>query len=242
MELLIVAMLLAAALYVGCWMCVGALICQRWPNRPADMTKLRAVSVPKAPPTEPWPAPLQPMPAPSVPELSAVKAGVREIVVPRQPPEQAQTTPTVARPRVSGQAQSAPRPESLGLPVTHARVSGRVQPGLGTEALAVAVTPPLDCQAHPEQVAQRTRPATNAERQAAFRARQGDDYRANAARMRASRAKRRSARLRGTEDQERTELPAGLLKATAEAPPERSNSSHMTSLGQRSISAALATI
>jgi hypothetical protein len=56
--------------------------------------------------------------------------------------------------------------------------------------------------------ASRPRPATGAERQAAFRARHGDGYRAkNAARMRASRAKQRSAHLRAAERRERTELP-----------------------------------
>ena len=51
------------------------------------------------------------------------------------------------------------------------------------------------------------RPATDAERQAAFRARQGDGYRAkNAARMRASRAKQRSVRVHA----ERQELPEPL--------------------------------
>jgi|KBSSwiStaDraftv2_1062776.scaffolds.fasta_scaffold18548_14 hypothetical protein len=53
----------------------------------------------------------------------------------------------------------------------------------------------------------RSRPATNAERQAAYRARQGDTHRAKeAARKRAARAKQRRARLRAAEPPDRTEL------------------------------------
>jgi hypothetical protein len=57
------------------------------------------------------------------------------------------------------------------------------------------------------RLAQRLRAATNAERQAAYRARHGDAHRAReAARKRAARAKQRSAGLRAAEPPDRTEL------------------------------------
>jgi hypothetical protein len=78
-------------------------------------------------------------------------------------------------------AQSAP--ELPAQPVTHARTirNGPAQKAV-THVLPAPETP--------------TRPATNAERQAAFCARHGDDYRIrNAARMREARARQRSAHL-----------------------------------------------
>ena len=87
----------------------------------------------------------------------------------------------------SGQLMETPQVHAAPV-VTH----GRVQPAPAPEAPGNPVTYGLD---HPAQMAQPAqRPATNAERQAKHRAKQGDAYRAkNAARMRASRAKQRLA-------------------------------------------------
>ena len=198
MELIvvIVIVLAATALYVAAWMSVGAIINERWPAHAIDMAKPHKSHLPLALPTE---APLA-RPSLQPPVRSAVP------LTQPSPPAIVQAEPTVTHARGSGRGQLAPVPETPGN-VTHARtvrIPARHPTPAGTHA--------LDRPAHMAQPAQHPRPATNAERQSAFRARQGDAYRAkHAARMRESRARQRSARLRAAEPQERTGLSAASL-------------------------------
>jgi hypothetical protein len=164
------------------------------PVQPAPVHRAQDRSAAPAPtparPGQPTGAPLaRPVPLPRLRTEAPVARP--------SPAEAVQAARSAARPTLAGPLQPAPA-------VTHARSvrDTLIQHVLDHPAHSVTHAAPRGSGAV-AQSALCPRPATNAERQAAFRARHGDDYRSkNAARMRASRAKQRGARLHAAECQE----------------------------------------